>query len=321
MPQHSDLRGPAPAIWLLTDNKPGHRNQLKGLGNRLRVLTGASLHWLEAPALKIPLWRTLLGLPPAMDSSLPRPTLIIAAGAGTHRLLLSLRRLRGSRTVVLMKPSFPLHLVNAAIIPEHDHVRADQHTLITKGSLNAVTPITRLTEKPEGLVLVGGPSRHFEWDNAAVFDQILHLMTNHPQWRWTISSSRRTPDELVTRLATLEGPKVTVVTPSDTDNDWLGHQLTASRAAWVTPDSSSMVYEALTSGIPTGVFELAPKNHSRIAAGVQQLAEQGLVGLWSDQASVMQRDIQRSPGLWEADRAARWLLATQAPQTKRRKNR
>ena len=56
----------APAIWLLTDNKPGHRNQLKGLGNRLRVHAGATVHWIDAPAKKVPLWRALTGLAPAM---------------------------------------------------------------------------------------------------------------------------------------------------------------------------------------------------------------------------------------------------------------
>ena len=39
----SDVGSRTPVVWLLTDNKPGHRNQLKGLGNRLRVLAGASV--------------------------------------------------------------------------------------------------------------------------------------------------------------------------------------------------------------------------------------------------------------------------------------
>ena len=38
----------APVVWLLTDNKPGHKNQLKGLGNRLRVLAPEP-RVLEAP--------------------------------------------------------------------------------------------------------------------------------------------------------------------------------------------------------------------------------------------------------------------------------
>ena len=77
----------APVVWLLTDNKPGHKNQLKGLGNRLRVLTGAALYWVSADEYPVPLWRALLGVAPAMDTALPKPDLMVAAGTGTHRLL------------------------------------------------------------------------------------------------------------------------------------------------------------------------------------------------------------------------------------------
>lgn len=148
-----------PVVWLLTDSKPGHRNQLKGLGNRLRVLTGASTYWVDASAMKIPLWRALLGAPPQMETSLPRPDLVIAAGSGTHRLLLALRKLRGTRTLVIMKPAFPLSLVNGALIPAHDRVQASQRVLLTEGVLNTITPLARITEKREALLLIGGPSR------------------------------------------------------------------------------------------------------------------------------------------------------------------
>ncbi|SFM61932.1 mitochondrial fission ELM1 family protein [Marinobacter zhejiangensis] len=310
MASSSAMNGPAPVIWLLTDNKPGHRNQLKGLGNRLRVLTGASIHWLETEPLAVPLWRALFGAAPSLDNTLPRPNLVIAAGSGTHRLLLSLRHIRGCQRVVLMKPAFPLALVDAAIIPEHDRVAESRRVLTTQGVLNAVTPMARVTEKPEALILIGGPSRHFEWDNISVFDQTLQLMSNHPQWRWTISSSRRTPKELTDRLATLESPRVTVVTPETTHESWLNHQLAGSRAVWVTPDSTSMVYEAITSGVPTGLLELLPNPDSRLAAGIHHAVELGLAGLWQDQASVMHPSGSLPVRLWEADRAARWLIQT-----------
>lgn len=54
MPKSTERNNGAPAIWLLTDNKAGHRSQLKGLGNRLRVLTGASLHWIDANEFRYP---------------------------------------------------------------------------------------------------------------------------------------------------------------------------------------------------------------------------------------------------------------------------
>lgn len=298
----------APVVWLLTDNKPGHRNQLKGLGNRLRVLSGASVAEIDATEVPVPLWRALLGMAPAMDEALRAPDLIIAAGSGTHRLLLSLRRRRKAKTVVLMKPGFPIGWVDAAIIPEHDDIDPARHILITEGVINAITPLARITDKPEGLILIGGPSPHFDWDDDVVLGQVSQLMGRYPEWRWTISGSRRTPEPLLQKLQELAGPKVTVVDHERTHAGWLPHQLSASRAVWVTPDSTSMVCEAATSGVPTGLFEMAPRHHSRVARGMASLVEKGYVARWSDHASVMTGKLPGSPSLWEADRAARWLI-------------
>ncbi|MCL7945949.1 ELM1/GtrOC1 family putative glycosyltransferase [Marinobacter sp. ATCH36] len=302
------MESSAPVVWLLTDNKPGHRNQLKGLGNRLRVLAGASTAEIDATTILVPLWRALLGIAPTMDENLRKPDLIIAAGSGTHRMLLSLRRRRKTGTVVLMKPGFPIGWVDAAIIPEHDGVAPGKNILTTEGVINAVTPLARITDKPEGLILIGGPSPHFDWDDDVVVGQVSQLMGSYPNWRWTISGSRRTPEPLLVKLQELAGPKVTVVDPCRTHDSWLPHQLAASRAAWVTPDSTSMVCEAATSGVPTGLFELAPKQNSRVARGMASLVGNGYVARWSDHATVMAGKLSETHQLWEADRAARWLI-------------
>ncbi|WP_342631820.1 ELM1/GtrOC1 family putative glycosyltransferase [Marinobacter alkaliphilus] len=295
----------APVVWLLTDNKPGHKNQLKGLGNRLRVLTGASLYWINAADYPVPLWRAFLGVAPAMDAAFPKPDLIVAAGTGTHRLLLSLRRL--GKTLALMKPAFPLGWIDGAIIPAHDEVKAANNILQTEGVINTITPLARLTSKPEALILVGGQSEHFDWDGDAILNQITDLIARYPQWRWTITDSRRTPESSTERLAELESPKISVVHHSRTHDDWLSHQLSASRAVWVTPDSISMVCEAATSGVPTGLLNLNARANSRVANGIKRLADRGLVAHWADHASVMAEQAERHEQLWEADRAARWV--------------
>ncbi|MEH6562006.1 MAG: ELM1/GtrOC1 family putative glycosyltransferase [Marinobacter sp.] len=298
----------APVIWLLTDNKPGHRNQLKGLGNRLRVKAGASLFWVNALDVNVPLWRALLAIPPALDKTLPHPDLVIAAGTGTHKLLLSLRRLKNTKTLVIMKPGFPRSWVDGSIIPAHDGVTQNQNTLITEGVINTVTPMARVTDKPEALLLLGGPSPHFDWDDDVVFGQVTHLISEYPQWRWTISGSRRTPDALRARLDELAGPRITVANPDNTHQDWLSHSVAASRAIWVTPDSMSMVCEAATSGVPTGLLQLQERPGSRVASGVHRLVETGHVARWSDHATVMGGKTGQETPLWEANRAAQWVI-------------
>lgn len=303
-----------PVIWLLTDNKPGHRNQLKGLGNRLRVLAGAALHWIDVSAVSVPLWRVLLGRPPVLGPGLPRPDLIIAAGSSTHRLLLALRNLKGARKLVLMKPNFPLRWIDGAIIPQHDKVKPGLGVFLSQGVINAITPLHELAKQQRGLILLGGPSAHFRWSDAAVTAQIEELLHAYPQWSWCISSSRRTPVSCQQAVTALETNRIQVVTPQNTDEHWLSAALANSRAVWITPDSMSMVCEALTSGVPTGVFQLSPKSDkSRVVKGLAQLQSQHLISAWDDQYKVMTASAEPSGLFWQADAAARWVIKYYLP--------
>lgn len=294
-----------PVVWLLTDHKPGHRNQLRGLGERLQARADARLVWIGADRYPVSLLQALRRRPPAVDA--PRPDLIIAAGTGTRNLLLACRGL-GALTVVLMRPSFPLRWVDLAIIPAHDSPQHRPHVLVTRGVLNAVTPRREPVHERRGLILLGGPSRHFEWENGQVYGQVLTLARDYPDWHWTLTSSRRTPASLVQQLQELSQPNLRYYHHDQTPPEWLPETLAASRLAWVTPDSVSMVYEAITAGLPTGLFRLEPVRGSRVARGLQGLLDDGLAKDWGQRQQLMTADPEQSPSLWEADRAAAWLL-------------
>ncbi|WP_165857671.1 ELM1/GtrOC1 family putative glycosyltransferase [Marinobacter sp. JSM 1782161] len=297
-----------PIVWCLHDDRPGHQNQLRGLANRLQALAGARVYWIDASAIRVSRWRAWLGRAPIMpDPELESPDWIVAAGSGTHRLLLSLRR--RARTVVLMRPGFPRRWVDYAIIPAHDEPQADDRTLVTIGALNTMTPMARLSQKRHGLMLIGGPSKHFAWNADPILDQVDRLRTGYPQWHWTVSSSRRTPEEVIVALRSRAGAHFTFRDHRDTHSLWLSHALADSRACWITPDSVSMVYESLTAGIPTGVFDLPPRDSSRVAHGVTQLLDEHRVAPFTRAPSIMTEGAAQPEPLWEADRAARWLLS------------
>ncbi|WP_148861679.1 mitochondrial fission ELM1 family protein [Marinobacter fonticola] len=305
------MNAPAsPVVWLLHDDRRGHQVQLKGLGNRLIALASAKLHWIDCTAIKVPLWRVGLGLSPSLAIPEPytRPDIIVGAGARTHRLLATQRRKRGVHTVVLMRPAFPKHWIDSRIIPAHDHVAETPDTLITCGALNTLTPIARLTTKQNALILVGGPSKHFQWDSASVLRQIDQLRQNYPRWHWTVSSSRRTPEDVIEALNQRSGVNFTVHDHRQTHAHWLAHMFANSRAAWITPDSVSMVYESLTAGVPTGLLTLPARSNSRVANGVEALLHSGRTGSLADAEQIMSRQVTPPEPLWEADRAARWLL-------------
>lgn len=296
----------APCVWLLTDDKPGHRNQLRGLADRLSALSGAQIRWISVGENKPSLWRCWRGVNLAPE--LPAPALVIAAGSGTQRSLLATGREFGCPTVLLMKPNFPYSWVDAAIVPAHDRPPLRGNVLVTRGVLNAVSPVAELAADPHGLLLIGGVSKHFGWSNAALIEQILALCNEAPSWRWTLTDSRRTPPEFMDALVARAPANLELVAHATTGPEWLPVQLGASRRVWVTPDSVSMVYEALTAGVPTGLFDLPaaePGRRGRIVSGLQELIEAGLATTFARRLEL--RD-DRRPQLWEADHASRWLL-------------
>ncbi len=302
-------RTEALTVWLLTDDKPGHRNQLRGLAQRLEALADAQCHWVSVAGKPVSLWHCLRGTHIAPE--LPPPDLAIAAGSGTQRALLATRRQFDTKAALLMKPNFPYRWLDAAIVPQHDRPPHRADVLATRGVVNAVIPVPQLTDAPRGLLLVGGLSKHFGWNSAALIEQIVTLCREQSQWHWTLTDSRRTPADFLPALDAVKPANLTVAPSSITPPDWLPAQLATSRRVWVTPDSVSMVYEALTAGVPTGLLELPDASAGRITQGLQQLLSDRLVTPFAHRAELEQA---ARPQLWEADRAARWLLHRLFPE-------
>jgi hypothetical protein len=74
----------------------------------------------------------------------------------------------------------------------------------------------------------------------------------------------------------------------------------------VTEDSVSMVYEALTAGVATGLLRLESRGDNRIARGNRALQADGaLTGFEDWHSGTPLRPPAES--LHEADRAARWI--------------
>ena len=89
----------------------------------------------------------------------------------------------------------------------------------------------------------------------------------------------------------------------DTDRQWLPDQMAVCDRIWVTPDSVSMVYESITSGASTSLFKLTYGKPSRVVKGIDCLISNGLAIEWPELSKS-----SNSICLWEADRAANWLL-------------
>ena len=304
VPLSESARMPPPlVVWVVSDGKPGHVNQSLGLAEALA--RNVSTEIVAIPAL--PAWRAWLAwlqkrIP---GSPLPSPHLIVGAGHATHATLLAARRARGGRAVVLMKPSLPRRCFDLCILPQHDGVAADTHTLVTEGALNRIRPATN----PDALhgLLIGGTSPHFEWDSNAIQVQIKRILARTPEMHWTLATSRRTPAYFLAQLP--PHPNLIVVLHTATSPDWLPAQFARCGTVWVTPDSASMVFEALTAGAEVGVFDLPVNPKSRVGQAIAALTRTRRItrfAYWCA-SGLLHPDWHQHP-LAEADRCANWIL-------------
>jgi hypothetical protein len=293
-------------IWQYTDKKTGHENQANGLIDAMADLTSIKRHTIDVSQN---LFQFLLALISGRFyrqlSALENPDYLIAAGRRTHLPMLLAKLRFGGKSIVLMRPSWPKKWFDILIIPEHDHSKASPNILTTQGAINTITP-SSTHDINQGVILIGGPSRHYYWDTASIVQQILLLLNNKPEISWMIINSRRTPDDFLVQLQSVSN-KYTFIDHHQTAQDWLPKQLAFAGQIWVSPDSVSMIYEALTSGGAVGCFDLEKKSDNRVVKGIEKLMQNGMLlsfSQWQTTHTLTLPPFQ----LNEAQRVAYWIL-------------
>lgn len=274
-------------IWVLSDGKLGHLNQSLGLAEALlRAKPQLSLRVISLSEGARILWQP------------DRPRLIISAGRRTH-LWSWLCKLRyRARNVVLMRPSLPYLCFDLALVPEHDKPQSNRRVVATLGVVNRIVPSSK--KEDSGLVLMGGPSKHFGWDEPRLMEELRQLRLRFPQLSLTLADSRRTPDSFRRALvAFCQEQSVSFKPVSQTGSEEMGQLIADTEIIWVSADSASMVYESLTSGAAVGVLMPGAGRDTRVSRSVEQLIKRGLVS----EGSEVKPSISLKP-LAEADRCA-----------------
>ncbi len=293
-------------VWRFADGLRGHENQSDGLISALSDRTPLSIHTVPTPRARrvSTLWRALLG---ADTRTLPNPDLLIGTGNTTHLPMLVAHHRRGGHAVVLMKPSLPMAWFSLVIAPAHDRLAPRENLLVTCGALNRVRPAREKTPG-EGLILIGGPERAHPWAPDMLEAQITAIADGHRDIQWCAASSRRTPTDFLPHLRKLKLANLDTVAVEDVDTDWLAKKLATTATVWVTEDSVSMLYEALTAGAATGLLNMPRRDNraSKRNLGGGLLAE-GLVTSFDDwqQGRILQPPAEP---LDEAGWCADWIL-------------
>lgn len=290
-----------PRIYIVSDGKPGHLAQSRGLADAIARLAAVDISELSA------------GVRSSDEASeTPSSGLILAVGRKTNGSALSLKRESGFPAIALMNPGWlKRKRFDLCIIPRHDGIAESSKVIVTEGALNNIVAATDASPT-EALLLIGGPSKHHHWEDESIAAQLHTLLARDKTMRWTATGSRRTPDStdrLLNELADEHGERFVYTPASQTPRGWVADQLQRCGVCWVSEDSVSMVYEALTAGAQVGLLEV-PRHSGkpgRVVRGVQSLAERGWVTAFHDWREGKTLASDRPP-LAEADRVAAMVL-------------
>jgi uncharacterized protein len=273
-------------VAVFLDGSPGHEKQTLGIVKALQ-----RLHPLEVREIKVPhkspwqdawAWiRYFSGMDFQPEYAREQYDLLIGTGAHTHIPMLSCKRHSDALCVTCMSPSrVLLGRFDICFIPQHDDISAGGNIVITVGPPNC-SESEEGHDRNKALILVGGvDTKSHHWSSTDIGTFIRDLVRAEKRMEWTISSSPRTPMETVTLIEKMtdELDHVKFFRYENTEPGWIEKQYSMNGTVWVTADSMSMVYEALSAGCRVGILPVAWKNeNNKFKRSEKYLLDHGLV--------------------------------------------
>ena len=264
------------------DGRPGHEKQTWGILQAVSTLCRLNIEHVYLPQNS---WLNNILL--SGDTFLfSGADLLLGTGTATHAPMLAARLRHHVPVAAVMAPD-PLWrwAFDLCFVPTHDGLKAAKNIFPTIGP---PTPLTdRGKHEPgQGLILAGGadPKSH-TWNDQEVIEDITEILTRESGVTWHISSSPRTPPATETGLGRLpeQFPNCRFFPYKETPAGWVENEYHASNQVWVTADSISMVYEALSAGCALGLLPVSWRQPgNKFQRSADYLAEHGFIRLLAD---------------------------------------
>lgn len=311
-------------VTLFSDGRPGHEKQSLGIIKALQAYVDVDVDKVEVPGTTFfdDLVAHLSFLLKRRKTSHSDPSqkndLLIGTGSRTHLPMLTTRLKTSAKVVTCMTPAS--HLMaqfDLCFVPHHDMVTPAKNIFFTVGPPNMSQQSTA-HDPNRSLILIGGrdESSH-KWDEHKLITDLKSLINGNEKIYWLISSSPRTPESTETLISQeLKSiPRVEFVPFSETGPGWVEHKYGTHESVWITADSVSMVYEALSAGCKVGILPVAwRKTNNKFQRSLDYLLDERLI-------VTLQQYVQGASGwhthepLNEADRCAREILRRWWPKS------
>lgn len=270
-------------IVYVSDGKAGHRSQALGLFQAMqRQQVNATFE--EVSIHDLPIFSLINAFFSSKKSLFKQvPDFIFGVGSHTHfRVWLLGKIFKKAKTVILMKPNLPIAWFDYAVIPEHDGIPANSRVIVTRGALNPIRNENR-HQKARILIALGGSSKRHQWNQEKVLLSVQQIVEHNPNSEIILTTSRRTPAEFIHILRQQSFAKyLQICSVEQTPQGWIFEEMQKAEAVWVTEDSVSMIYEALTAGCRVGVIAMDRLKQDRITNSVDVLLEKKFIANVSD---------------------------------------
>jgi KDO2-lipid IV(A) lauroyltransferase len=203
------------------------------------------------------------------------PDMVISCGSSLAAANLILARENLAKSIVIMRPSFlSARKFDLVIMSRHDNPPRRKNIAVTEGALNLIdkpyldkakTQLARSTGIKDGLlylgVLLGGDSKNFSLDREVIARVIQEIKAAADQLDagLLVTTSRRTSKdiEMLVNEELQDYPRCRLLVIANEKNipEAVGGILGLSSAVVISPESISMVSEAVSSRKPVFVFE------------------------------------------------------------------
>lgn len=295
----------------ISDGKAGHRSQALGLYQAMRRLSATltstnseTIQFEEVLIDDLSMTQLITAIIFRKKNLLAAaPDYLIGVGSHTHlRVMLLAYLYPQAKSIIMMKPLLPISCFDYSVIPQHDAVPHHPRVISTVGVLNPIQNEGR-HQANRILVALGGDSKRHRWSDQHVLDSLKQLVELNPQSEIVLTTSRRTPTRFWQQLQQYDFMQnVHCVAVEDTPQGWIFEQMQLAEAVWVTEDSISMIFEALTAGCRVGLITLPRLKDDRITREIDRLIEQAKLS-----TKMQINELYMNYDLQEADRVASLL--------------
>ena len=276
-------------VYWFQDSKTGHLKQLQALLDQLKkekVLSVTPINYSNHESFS-----EMFSDKDHADG----PTILIGAGHDVYSKILQAKKYlqkfisKDIFSIAVLRPSYKLNSFDLIIAPEHDFQkrRLPKNIILFQGALAATSQNS--IDESKAIIAIGGPSKHYKFNQEILMKQLQYIISVYPKHEFKIYNSRRTPDSLNIKLKEKLNnfSNAKFIDLNSTESDTFQDSLNKSSLKFVTPDSSNLVFEALSAMGQTYLIQIEKPTYRRmfgtkkIRESMNQLVNSRRVGVVS----------------------------------------